>query len=200
MQTNPASNSNLGNRLASYLAVKRKKAAVAVCLIAVMCFMWARLLMGTGEPASAAAATKTDASRPAGKAVPATIAYVAPPFVAGRNDTLKTDFFSPGDWRAFLSRDCGDNQGQVLERGEESAAGESRAAAIRRAAETLRLQIIETGSRPQAFISDTLVTEGSTFVVPVAEEHLEFRVLRLMPDGVKIQCENMTFEIRLKEQ
>ena len=44
MKQNPKNNGNGANRLFSQLAAEKKKTICALCLIAVMALMWARLL------------------------------------------------------------------------------------------------------------------------------------------------------------
>jgi hypothetical protein len=199
MQQNPGNSGSFGNRLASYVVVERKKSIVAACLIIVMGFMWIKLLTGKGQPASATAATgDATVSQAQVKPAASSVTYTKLPWVAGRNDTLANDFFSPGDWRAFFSSDA-DRQNYSVT-GDGQQAGDDRSQTIRKIAEGLKLQIVEIGTVPQAFISDTLVKEGGTLTIVAGEASFNFNVLSITKNMVTVKCENMTFEVKLKEQ
>jgi hypothetical protein len=201
MQPNPGNNISSGSRLASHFAVERKKAILAACLIGVMGFMWIRLLTGKGEPASAAAATQVIATQP-GETKPSDIlvTYTEPPMVAGRNDMLSGDFFSPGDWQAFLTKRS-DSLTEAAASGQHQTRDEDvKSKKIRQIAEGLKLQIMEMGSEPQAFISDRLVKEGGKLTIVAGDAEYEFKVLRITRTTVELQCESTTFEMRIKEQ
>ncbi len=71
---------------------------------------------------------------------------------------------------------------------------------IRLIADGLKLQIMEIGTEPQAFVSDTLVKEGSTLTIAHGETAFEFAVIRVTRKTVDLKCEGMTFEIKLKEK
>jgi hypothetical protein len=198
MQQYPENSNTLGNRLASYVAAERKKVAIATCLIAIMGFMWVRLLTGKGEPAAASAATVGAALvQGDGKTPEVSIVYVQPPFIEGRNDTLTVDCFSPGDWGAFLSKDDTERPEYV---GSQSPDRKVRDQAIRRIAESLRVQIMEIGTEPQAFVSDTLVKEGGTLDIATGDGDVTFKVLHIATQMVVLECEDMTFEIKLKDK
>jgi hypothetical protein len=200
MQPNPENISSPGNRLASYFAVERKKAIAAACLVIVMGFMWFKLLTGKGEPSAAAASTVSYVQSGSGSAPAETvITYKEPPFVVGRNDRLVTDFFSPGDWQAFLSRGQGEQVNATTVTGQLTD-DDTRGKTIRRIAEGMKLQIMEIGNEPQAFICDTLVKEGSTLSIVAGETTLDFKVLRITSRTVEVKCENITFELKLKEK
>jgi hypothetical protein len=199
MQQNPEHISSLGSRLASYLAVERKKAIVAACLIMVMGFMWIKLLTGKGEPAAAVAADYVQ-PLPGSAPVDSVIIYGEPPFVAGRNDTLARDFFSPGDWQAFLIKSSSQQSSFVAIGQTQIADDDIRSKTIRQIADGLKLQIMEIGTEPQAFVSDTLVKEGSTLTIAAGETAFDFKVLRVTRKSVELECDGMTFEIKLKEK
>jgi hypothetical protein len=200
MQQNPDNIANLGNRLASYVAVERRKVMVAVCLIVVMGIMWTKLLTGKGEPSSATAATNTAMPLAETKATALRITYKELPIVEGRNDTVAVDFFSPGDWRAFLSKDASEPLSSAAGSTKGSTGEDARSQAIREIAAGLRLQIMEIGSEPQAFISDNLVREGSELTIVAGESAFDFKVLRITRQMVELRCDDKTFEVRLKDK
>jgi|GEM_PF-2988967 len=201
MQQDPENSSALGSRLTSYVAVERKKVIVAACLVTIMAIMWVRLLTGKGQPAAASAASAGAALRQLDeKALQVSVVYKEPPFIEGRNDALTGDCFSPGDWRAFLSKDSVGPQELVADYGQQSADQNVRNQMIRKIAEGLKLQIMEMGAEPQAFISDTLVKEGGKLTIAVGEASVEFQVLRITRSMVQLQCEGMQFEIKLNDR
>ncbi|HSV27436.1 MAG TPA: hypothetical protein VLH60_06040 [Sedimentisphaerales bacterium] len=197
MQQDSGNSISIGDRLASYLAVERKKVAAATCLICIMAFMWVRLLTRTGEPAGASAASSAVLPQSPEKAEAISIVYTELPFVAGRNDALTVDCFSPGDWRTFFSQD---RFGAMEHQSGESASGPARSRMIQRIAEGLKLQIVGIGSEPQAFISERLVREGSELNIATGDGEVIFRVLRITSRSVELECEGMTFEIKLDEK
>jgi hypothetical protein len=165
-----------------------------------MGFMWIKLLTGKGQPESAAAATgDTIVSQVEVKPAASSVTYTTLPWVAGRNDALTNDFFSPGDWRAFYSSDP-DRQNYSAAGSKQQAGNELRSQTIRQIAEGLKLQIMEIGTEPQAFLSDTLVKKGSTLNIVAGETSFNFKVISITKKTVTVTCENMTFEVKLKEQ
>jgi hypothetical protein len=200
MQQNPDNTANLGNRLASYVAVERRKVMVAVCLIIVMGIMWVKLLTGKGEPSAATAATIAALPQTETKAAALRITYKELPIVKGRNDTVAVDFFSPGDWRAFLSKDASEQLSSAAGNTKGLTDEDARSQAVREIAAGLRLQVTQTGPEPQAFISDKLVREGSEFTIVAGESTFDFKVLRITRQMVELRCENKTFEVRLKDK
>jgi hypothetical protein len=200
MQQNPGNSGSFGNRLASYVAVERKKAIVAACLILIMGFMWIKLLTGKGQPTAAVADTAdTTVAQVEARPAASNVTYTTLPLVAGRNDTLMNDFFSPGDWTAFFSSTGGQQSYSTTGSGQQSG-NELRSQTIRQIAEGLKLQIMEIGTEPQAFLSVTLVKEGSTLTIVAGETSFNFKVLSISRKMVTVTCENMTFEVKLKEQ
>jgi hypothetical protein len=163
-----------------------------------MSFMWIKLLTGKGEPTAAMAAA--DAGQMTSSSTGETTAiYKEPPFVAGRNDTLASDFFSPGSWQAFLTKSSS-GQLETVAAGQIQTADDIRKKTIRKIADGLKLQIVEIGTEPQAFVSDTLVKEGRTLTIVAGETSFEFKVLRVTHKSVELECEGSTFEIKLREK
>lgn len=198
MQQNTNTNNGLSGRIASLAAVERRKVVIAFCLIAVMAFMWIRLLTGKGEPAAASAATPGNALlQDKGKSIETGVVYCAPPFIEGRNDILTTDCFTASNWSAFFSKDDVERPEYT---GSRSPDHTTREQAIKRIAENLRLQITEMGSEPKAFISDMFVKEGGTLNIAAADGEVIFQVIRITRQVVTLECEGMTFEIRLKDR
>jgi hypothetical protein len=199
MQSNSENTSGFGNRLASYLAVERKKAMVAGCLVLVMSFMWIKLLTGKGEPAMAAAAIDNGQVTAVAPAAESVVSYKQPPIVAGRNDTVVRDYFSPGDWQAFLTKSSSE-QSEVTGEHAGIIDDDIRGKTIRRIADGLKLQIMEIGTEPQAFVSDTLVKVGSRLTIAAGETAYEFKVLGVSRKSVQLECEGKVFDVKLKEQ
>ena len=88
------------NRIFEQLAAEKKKTITAICLIAVMAFMWVRVLGGkTGDEAQAALTNATAANKQS-NSEPLKITYIDLPVVKGRNDVLNRDFFAVDDAQA----------------------------------------------------------------------------------------------------
>ena len=108
MKKTVKNSSNGNNRLVSRLAAEKKKTVTALCLIAVMTIMWARVL-SRKSPATAAAALRQDVVKDESSNLELNISFIELPKVTGRNDVLVRDFFAVGDWQEFIRNKEGKN-------------------------------------------------------------------------------------------
>ena len=164
------------------LNARKKKTAVAVCMILVMVFMWVKVLL-PNAPGSAAADVVDDTVQQSQSKLK--IIYVPLPVVAGRNDTLARDFFAIGD--GFISG------GAVVN----VISGSETEELIRRIAEKLKLEVIVSGENPQAFINDVLVSKDDKLVVKEGENEYEFVVVKIGQDTVFIRCQETEIALKL---
>jgi hypothetical protein len=101
MKRNITNAGGSANRLVSRLAAEKKKTVLALCLIALMAFMWVRVL-GRKTPAAADAASvaqRRGATAQTDSQIK--ISFIELPKVTGRNDIMTRDFFDPVGWRGF---------------------------------------------------------------------------------------------------
>ena len=94
------------DKIFNRLAAEKKKTVFSVCLIALMVFMWVRVLdKKTPEAAEAtleqspALASQEAAGDDTSKSSPELkVTFIELPKVAGRNDSIARDFFVSDDW------------------------------------------------------------------------------------------------------
>ena len=190
MKQNIRNNSSGPNRLMSQLAAEKKKTVMALCLIAVMVFMWIKVLGGK-TPQSAGAAQMAQV---ANLGVPAVnselkISFVELPKVTGRNDVLSGDFFAAGGWREFV----GDGEVNVGSRdgSEEALSGiEGK----------LKLEAIGLGENPQAFINDKLLSVGDKLLVRDGVNMRECEVVSIGESTVVIRCGESEIQLKLTHE
>jgi hypothetical protein len=187
-------NSSEGNRLFGRFAAEKKKTAVAVCLIAVMVFMWVRVLGRKGpQSANASEATEVTESQmnPGLK-----ISFIELPKVEGRNDVLTRDFFAVGSWWDFVGGGEG-NSGGAEEVSIVSRDGSEKT--IRFVAEKLKLEAIALGENPLAVINDTRLSVGDKLFVRNGTDMYECEVAKIEENRVLIRCGEAEITLRLMQ-
>ena len=177
------------NRLLEQLTADKKKAVIALCLISVMVFMWAKVLGGTGPQAAKA----TPKAQTAGAKQPDSelkITFAELPKVKGRNDVLARDFFAVGSWKDFTAEGNGEVNVVSIDGSEEVA---------REAAEKLKLEAIVFGSNPRAFINDKLLAVGDRLNVDNGVNKYEFEVTEIEEKRVRVRCGEVEIALKLSE-
>jgi len=174
------------NGLFGQLAAEKKKTVCALGLIMVMLFMWAKAFWKKA-PQSAEAAPMNQ-SGAVGKAEPQLkISFIELPKIAGRNDVLTRDFFVIDS--AVL--------GGVREVNVVSKGGNEEV--VRQIAEKLKLEAIVTGSVPQAFINDKLLSVGDKLLVGNADQSCECEVAAVEENKVLIKCREAEITLKLTQ-
>ncbi len=194
MEQNVKNNSGEVSWFFSRLAAEKKKVASVVCLLALMTFMWARVLSDKG-PKTAGAATGIDQIY-AETANQEKITFVELPNVIGRNDVLTRDFFKVEDWRDFAADADGKNLVGIheLNLGDDGAEDN-----IRRVAGKLRLEAIGFGKNPQAFINDKLLVVGDVLVVRDGVDIYEFKITGIEENKVSVMCGKAEITLKLSQ-
>ena len=183
------------SRLVGQLASEKKKGIVALCLIAVMVFMWVKAL-GKKTAASAEGALMAqemnlkDESNSELK-----ISFIELPEVSGRNDVLTRDFFAADGWQDFLRDREGKNLSDIEEVSVVSGDGGEETA--RKVAEKIILEAITLGENPQAFINDKLLTVGDKFLIRDGADTYECEVAGIEEGIVFIRCEEAEIKLKL---
>jgi hypothetical protein len=181
------------NRILRQFAVEKKKTVTALCLIALMVFMWLKVLVGkTPRSAEGALATQTAGLNVAVPDSQLKISLIELPKVNGRNDILTRDFFVVNDWVDFI-RDgeglIGDGEVGDLKEGAEELA--------RRLVRKLRLEAIGLGENPQAFINDKLLSVGDKFLVGDGVNACECEVVGIQENSVSVRCREVEIQLKL---
>ncbi|MHC4622589.1 MAG: hypothetical protein ACYS4W_01665 [Planctomycetota bacterium] len=171
--------------------MQKRKTAVALCLVAVMVFMWVRVLLKE-EPASAEAALMGESPKGRQQSSPKVrVSFIELPKVQGRNDVLMGDFFDADGWRNFV----GDGEGNIenvsvfVRDGSEEIA--------RRLANRLKLQATWLDKNPQAFINDRLLSVGEKFDVREGNDVYECEVAEIEQNMVLIRCREAEIVLKL---
>ena len=103
MRHNARNNSQSGNRFFNHLAAEKKKAVLALCLIALMTFMWIKMFTRT-SPKAAEAGLMTGLMDLETQSEPEIkIPFIELPKVEGRNDLIARDFFASNGCRNLLT-------------------------------------------------------------------------------------------------
>jgi hypothetical protein len=177
------------------LAAEKKKAALALGLIALMAFMWVRVL-GRKTPATADAASMVQQGDLNGQCdSQIKISFIELAKVPGRNDVITRDFFDPVGWRGFVKDGKTQNQAaNEVDHVSTDASGE----VITRIARKLQLEAIVLGENPQAFINDKLLSVGEKLPVRDRVNTYECEVVEIQERKVLIRCREAQIELELR--
>jgi hypothetical protein len=186
-------------RLVGRLTMEKKKCIVAVCLIAVMVFMWVRVLTGS-QPDSAAAGSRFSGQADSSVGKLESQPKIFPlqlPKVKGRNDVLSNNFFKVADWQSFVG--AGGYSSVGLE--QVSVKSETEKQRLRKKlAEQLKLEAIKMGPSPRAFINDKLLGVGDRLSVSDGEAGYEYEVMGFDENRVFLKCEDVEVVLRLADK
>ena len=184
------------SRFLTHLAVEKKKAAVALGLIAVMVLMWVRVI-GRRTADGAQAALVQGKDRPVAAAPDESKwCFVDLPQVEGRNDALTRDFFASNAWQAFAKN----REGEVSIAKEVSVMSQGVSEeVVRRVAAHLKLQAIWSAENPQAFINDKLLSVGDKLVVREGVNTFECEVVEIEENKVAIRFEEARITLKLAQ-
>jgi hypothetical protein len=195
MEQNVKNTVNGANRLVGRLAAEKKKTVTALCLIALMVFMWARVL-GKKIPVTAAASQRKENvdQDVLGSNMELKISFIELPKIPGRNDVLTRDFFAANGWRNFIrhEKNPGNKEVSVFSKdGNEEV--------VRRVAERLKLEAIAIGSdrNPQAFINGKLLSVGDKLFVRHGANKYECEVVGIEENVVVIKCGEAEITLKL---
>jgi hypothetical protein len=189
-------NSGESRWLYSRLVAEKKRTVMALCLVAVMVFMWVRVLTKKAPKAADAALVTNQTSIDDESEVELNISYVQLPKVAGRDDVVTRDFFASKGWRAFV-----DAQGRNSAGGGEvnivSKGGSEEL--IRAVAEKLKLEAIGLGMSPHAFINNEMLSVGDKILIHDVVGVYECEVVEIREDAVVIRCQEAEITLKLTQ-
>jgi len=171
-------------------AAQKKKTVTALSLIALMVFMWVRVLGGKAPQGAEAALMAKEANPGASESnSELKISFIELPKVKGRNDVLARDFFSADGWRDFV----GDGEVNIGSRdsGEE---------ALSRIEGKLKLEAMGLGENPQAFINDKLLSVGDKFLVRDGVSAYECEVVGIEENTVLVRCGEAEVHLKLTQE
>ena len=189
MKQNVRDNSSGPNRIMSQLAAEKKKTITALCLIAVMVFMWVKVLGGktpqSAEATLMAQKANLDTSRVNSELK---ISFIELPKVKGRNDVLTRDFFAADGWQVMR----GGEVNVVSKDGSEGV--------VTRIAKKLNLEAIGLGKNPQAFINDKLLSVGDKLLVRDGVNTYECEVIGIEENTVSVRYGEVEIQLKLAQE
>ena len=94
MKRNFQNINNGTNRLVNQLASEKKKTVLAVCLIALMAFMWIKVFIKKSPVAADAMLLAEQSNSEKENSTAVKVSFIELPKVIGRNDMIVRDFFS----------------------------------------------------------------------------------------------------------
>ncbi len=177
------------------LAAGKKKSIVAICLVALMVFMWSRVL-GSKKIQSADASVVTQEATETGSNAALKISFIELPSVKGRNDALIRDFFAVDNWMDFLRTAGGGNYSgnkkmNIISGDEEITS---------QIAEKMKLEIIEVDKTPKAFINGRLLAVGDKFFVEYGAGTCECQVAKIEQNTVTVKCGESEVRLNLAQE
>jgi hypothetical protein len=183
-------------RILEQLAADKKRTGFAIALLAVMAFMWFRVLTGE-KPGSVEAATGAPDAQTAPAKPPQKISYLSLPVIPGRNDYINRDFFAAWDWECFRqnSRTTPSGPGTEVRAASANHAQE----VIAKLAQKLKLEAVLKSGDPQAFINDQLYRVGDRLTVRDGPDTCEFEVLQVHEDSVLVRCNETQLTLKLMQ-
>lgn len=182
------------SRLLAHLTAEKKKTVAAICLLAVMALMWARVLGRRTAQAVEPPVTQTHAESQAAAASTNTRSFIDLPKIKGRHDRLTRDFFAANAWRDFRNASEGHASGikevsVVTKDGSEEV--------VKRIAGKLNLLAILSAENPQAFINNKLLSVGDKLVIKEGVDSFECEVIDIQENKVSIGFEDARIILKL---
>ena len=190
-------NVNNVSGLISRWNLKRPKVLMATVLVTVMAFMWIKVLAGNrAQKNEAVAAVAGSAAQQTGdrQQKPQVKITLHPlPVVQGRNDILTHNVFTAGRWKEFPSggRIAGGNVNLEIDRKD--------AGYIDKVAETIILEAVIKGPRPEAFIQGKLVSVGDKLPVRYNDRIYLFDVVRIYETKVVLKWNDFTVDVKMSQ-
>jgi hypothetical protein len=185
------------------LPTKKPKVIMAVVLVAVMAFMWVKVILGekTSAAKGAALTSGTTASMTQSNGQPEIkLEYIKLPVVPGRNDILTKDIFTPQNWNAFDWGDD-DNSENVEIVSPDDNGRQMHENNFRQIAERVPVDAISTdqSGRILAFIQDNVVSVGDKLTVEHNGYAYEFIVKEIRTEKVVLGWENCTVTLQMSQ-
>ena len=192
MMQNIVNNNIKTNKLFVRLTAEKKKALLAFSLIMLMAFMWIRVL-GNKTPKAAEAALP-EQQKNSDELSQIKISFIELPKVLGRNDVITKDFFDSNKWYGFINENVGNLTGYE----EVSVVSKNRNNKIIRSIQgKVKLEAIELGEKPSAFINGELMLVGDKLQIKDGIDVYECEIVRIEENMVFLRCAEVEIELRL---
>jgi len=195
MRQNMRNNGQGGNRFLSHLVAEKKKAVLALCLIALMTFMWIKVLTKTSPQAADAGLIAELMNMETQSEPELKISFIELPQVAGRNDVITRDFFASDGWHDFVDG----HERKTVGVGEVDNVSKDDQEVIRKVAAKLKLEAIVSSENPLAFINDKVLTVGDKLLVGDGIDRYECEVSEIKENTVVIRCRESRITLKLTQ-
>jgi len=183
---------NRTNRIFHRLAAEKKKTIMVLCLISLMVLMWIRIFTKKGPEAAQAALAANQVEVKEQGSPRIKISYIELPQIQGRNDVITRDFFDPNGWRGFIP------EGKYLADGRQTGIDLNLINLRSRLMQAgLKLEAIELGENPRAFINGRLLSVGDKIVLRDGNDTYECEVSRIERDIVFISYGKIEIQLKL---
>lgn len=189
-------NKNNAANAINQLMAEKKKVVMALGLVVLMTIMWVRVL-GKDGPDLANASTNTAGVMAEKSKIVNEIYFVELPIVAGRNDILMKNIFEVKSWQSFLT-------GSNIDLNEidksESILDEIGNSKIELVSKNLRLDAIELGNNPKAFINGQLLSAGDKFALRIDENVFQCQIKEVADNLVVVNFNDTDIPLRLTQK
>jgi len=190
---------NRGGRfkmLFGQLAAEKKKAVTASCLIAVMAFMWFRVLTNESPEAAEGALVTDELNMEGALEQELKISFVELPQVAGRNDVIARDFFASNGWRQF---DGGKGRNLAVIEEVNIVSKDGNEEVIRKVAKKLKLEAIVLSTNPRAYINNKVMSVGDRVLIVEGVDTYECEIVAIEENTVVMKCREAEITLRITQ-
>jgi len=171
-----AKNNGTLERIRDQLVAQKQKTIMASCLILVMLFMWGKVFLKK-KPSGANATGPASIANGDLQSNNNRVVFVELPFVEGRNDHLRRNFFDM-------------NIGEIRKKDTEGHVKISNKDVFNRLKSKLRLSAISMDKNPQAFINGQLLSVGDFVIIRDGDNKYEFEIIKIEEKKVIIKFGN----------
>ncbi|MCK4887659.1 MAG: hypothetical protein KAS96_09745 [Planctomycetes bacterium] len=190
-------NKNNTANIINHLVAEKKKVAMVLGLVVLMTIMWVRVLSKDGPDSANASANGPAVNTKKPQKPDNEICFVELPIVAGRNDVLTKNVFEVKNWQSFMT---GSNFGLNEINKNESTLDEIENNKVEMVSKNLRLDAIELGSDPKAFINGRLLSAGDEFVLRIGENVFQCRIKEVAENLVVVDFKGTDISLRLTQK
>ncbi len=195
MRQNAENNSRRANRFFNHLVAEKKKAVLALCLIALMAFMWIKVLTKTSPQAAEAKLIAEMINLETQSEPELKISFIELPQVAGRNDVINRDFFASNGWQDFVDErgpKVGVEEIDIVSKNDDQEV-------IGKVAENLKLEAIVSSEDPLAFINDEVLRVGDKLLVSDGIDKYECEVVEIKENTVVMRCRESKITLKMTQ-
>jgi len=190
-------NKNNNANIINHLVAEKKKVAMVLGLVVLMTIMWVRVLSKDGPDSANASANGPAVNTKKPQKPDNEICFVELPIVAGRNDVLTKNVFEVKNWQSFMT---GSNFGLNEINKNKSTLDEIENNKVEMVSKNLRLDAIELGSDPKAFINGRLLSAGDEFVLRIGENVFQCRIKEVAENLVVVDFKGTDISLRLTQK